>query len=259
MIYNYHTHTYHCRHASGTPEEYILRAVANGIKYMGFSEHMPFRFPDGYESSYRLPTAETAAYFAELTALRKKYENQIDIKIGFEMEYYPTYFHQMLEYAAASGAEYLILGQHFLYEEHPNGIHSTNSSMLKPEDLPEYVSCVVAAIQSKVFTYVAHPDLFSPIVEASFYRKEMRKICAASRECSVPLEINFLGIRDNRSYPHEPFWELAGEEQSPVTFGFDAHDVLNAYDAASLEKAQELVEKYNLNYIGMPEIINISR
>lgn len=258
MIYNYHTHTYHCRHASGTPEEYIVRAIANGIQYMGFSDHIPFRFPDGYESFYRVPTSEITAYFAELNSLREKYAGQIDIKIGFEMEYYPTYFHQMLEYAAAVGAEYLILGQHFLYDEHPNGVYSNDSSTLKPRDLQEYVSCVTAAIRSKAFTYIAHPDLVSPAANAAHYREEMRKICTASRECSVPLEINFLGIRDNRTYPHEPFWELAGEEQAPVTFGFDAHDAASAYDADSLKKAHKLVEKYHLNYIGMPKIIDFS-
>ena len=33
MNYNYHTRTYLCRHASGTPEEYVQRAIENGIKY----------------------------------------------------------------------------------------------------------------------------------------------------------------------------------------------------------------------------------
>ena len=258
MLYNYHTHTYHCRHASGTPEEYVKRALSCGIRYLGFSEHIPFRFPDGYESGYRLPNSELITYFSELTALREKYRDQIDIKIGFEIEYYPAYFHQMLEHISTSGAEYLILGQHFLYNEYPNGVYA-NDPTLCPKDLQEYVSCVTSAIQSKVITYVAHPDLCQPVVSMDLYREEMRKICTVSRECNVPLEINFLGIRDNRSYPYEPFWEIAGEEQAPVTFGFDAHDVFSAYDAASMKKANYLVKKYNLNYIGMPEIINILR
>ena len=42
-----------------------------------------------------------------------------------------------------------------------------------------------------------------------------------------------------------------------MTFGFDAHDVPSAFDEKSLKKAKMLVEKYNLNYIGKPDIIDI--
>ena len=49
MNYNFHTHTFRCHHASGTPEEYVLRAIDVGIEYMGFSDHFPYRFADGYK------------------------------------------------------------------------------------------------------------------------------------------------------------------------------------------------------------------
>jgi len=34
------------------------------------------------------------------------------------------------------------------------------------------------------------------------FKTEMRKICVASKEYNIPLEMNFLGIRDNRCYPN---------------------------------------------------------
>ena len=46
MDYNYHTHTARCGHAVGEDEEYVKRAIECGIKYMGFSDHAPIRFPD---------------------------------------------------------------------------------------------------------------------------------------------------------------------------------------------------------------------
>ena len=49
MDYNYHTHTYRCGHAIGEDEEYIKVSIQNGIKHLGFSDHIPFAFPDGYE------------------------------------------------------------------------------------------------------------------------------------------------------------------------------------------------------------------
>ncbi len=258
MIYNFHTHTKRCGHAVGTEESYIIRAIENGIKYLGFSDHIPFKFSDGTESPYRVPTSEGKAYCEEIKALREKYKNEIDIKVGFESEYYPQCFDEMLKNAIEYGAEYLILGQHFVAPENTPSVYT-----ITPTDdadaLKEYVQSVILAMQKKVFTYVAHPDIFNFTGDEQIYQQEMRKLCAASRELCVPLEINFLGIRDNRIYPNGKFFKIAGEECSPVTFGFDAHDTESAFDGVSLLKAKEMVLKYNLNYIGKPEIIPIQK
>lgn len=253
MNYNYHTHTTRCGHATGTEREYIERAIACGIRYMGFSDHAPFIFPDGYESSYRVPSAQAAEYVETLTALREAYQDRLDLKIGFEMEYYPSHFEKMLQNVRQLGAEYLILGQHFVGEEHPSGIGSyrLNTSV---EDLKEYTDCVVKAIQSGAFTYVAHPDVFSFAGDEAVYKNEARRLCEASKACGIPLELNFLGIREGRRYPNAAFWQVAGEVQCPVTFGFDAHDVAAAYDGDSLPVAEKIVETYGLHYIGKPEI-----
>jgi len=253
MIYNYHAHTFRCKHASGTEEEFIKQAIAGGVKRFGFSDHFPFTFPDGYESSFRVPTAQVEDYFSTLYALREKYKNKLTIYVGFEMEYYPIYFEEMLEDARNYGAEYLILGQHFLYNEHPDGIPSTRKTD-NPTYLREYVTTVTDAMKTGVFTYVAHPDIFHFIGDETVYCEEIRKICITSRELSIPLEINFLGIRDGRHYPNERFWNIAAQEKSPVTFGFDAHHTPHAYDAVSLIAAKEFVKKLHLNYIGEPKI-----
>lgn len=254
MNYNYHSHTFRCGHAKDTEEEYILRAIDCGIQSMGFSDHIPFRFPDGRESRFRVPMDEVQAYFSTLRDLREKYRDQIELKIGFEMEYYPIHFQAMLANARAWGCEYLILGQHFIGNEDPGSLYVAKTSD-DPAQLREYVDCVICGMHSGVFSYIAHPDLFNFTGSAADYELEMSRLCAESRRTDIPLEINFLGIRDSRPYPRETFWAIAGQEQCPVTFGFDAHDALNAYDATSLECARKMVNKYNLNYIGRPTLI----
>lgn len=256
MNYNYHTHTARCGHASGKEEEYILRAIEGGITHMGFSDHLPFRFPDGSQSHYRIPMEQAKDYMDTLCALREKYKEQIHLHIGFEMEYYPTFFPAMLETARTLGAEYLLLGQHFTGDEHP---YQNNFYVANPTDDPalldEYVTNVLTAMDTGLFTYVAHPDIMHFTGDSALYQRQMRRICAAAREKNIPLEINLLGIRDGRHYPREEFWRFAGEVGAPVTFGFDAHDPLSAYDGASLPIATALVEKYSLNYIGEPTLI----
>ena len=39
--FNLHTHTTRCFHAVGSDEEYVLAAIKNGIKILGFSDHCP--------------------------------------------------------------------------------------------------------------------------------------------------------------------------------------------------------------------------
>lgn len=249
MKYNYHTHTFRCRHATGTEEEYVQRAIAGGVTHMGFSDHFPLRFSNGTESLFRVPTSEVALYRDTVLTLREKYKDAIDIRFGFEMEYYPALFDEMRQKAVEYGAEYLILGQHFLKPEcYPDAIVSTWAD--KPrEQLATYASLVVEAIHTGAFTYVAHPDVYTFTGDDAYYDTQMRRICVAARECDTPLEINFLGIRTNRFYPHEAFWRIAGEEGAPVVFGFDAHAAADACDDLSRPEAQRLVDTYRLRFV----------
>ena len=257
MNYSYHNHTFYCSHATGTPEEYVKRAIECGVKHMGFSEHCPLVFSTGLQSKYRLQYEDIGAYFEELLNLKEKYKNEIDIKIGFEMEYYPELFFETLQNAKNYGAEYLILGQHYTQPEYMENSLPTPTKTSDEARLQKYVSLVVEAIKTGVFTYVAHPDMINFVGDEDVFRNEFRKICITSRENNIPLEINFLGIRANRNYPNEKAIAVMGEEKNPVTFGFDAHDAPSAFDGQSLQKALALVEKYKLNYIGKPEIIKL--
>lgn len=249
MIANYHMHTFRCGHATGTEREYIERSIEGGLKIIGFSDHMPFRFPDGYESGYRVPTALAQDYIRTLSALREEYKDKIEIHIGFECEYYPLYFSDMLNYARELGAEYLILGQHFVGSEHPDGLYC-GGKHITPDRLGEYVDCVIGAMESGVFSYVAHPDVFHFVngCEAD-YEKEMRRLCRAAARMDYPLELNFLGIRGKRHYPDERFWRIAGEEGCTAVFGIDSHEAVNAWDPDSLAAAKEITARYGLKVV----------
>lgn len=254
MDYNFHAHTYRCSHATGTEREYIEAAIAAGIKEWGFSDHIPFIFPDGKENSYRVPMVEIQDHINAINKLKVEYKDKINISFGFEMEYYPEFFGEMVENAKNWGAEYLILGQHSVGSE-PDFFFWSTMPTDNEEYLKDYVNRVVEAIKSGVITYVAHPDIFNFVGDDDIYNEEMRKILKAAEECGVPLEINFLGIRDNRNYPTEKFWKLATDYDISVVFGFDAHDVEGAQDLASLPRALEICKKYNLKVLDKLELI----
>ena len=41
MVIDYHLHTPLCRHATGSPEEYLEAARQKGLREIGFADHYP--------------------------------------------------------------------------------------------------------------------------------------------------------------------------------------------------------------------------
>ena len=154
---NFHTHTPRCHHAKGSEREYIEQAIANGFTTLGFSDHVPQPFKNSYVSTIRMALEELDDYVGPLRALQKEYADRIQILIGFEAEYYPDLFEELLEQLRKRAIDYLILGQHHAPEE-PTGFYSGYPT----EDeyrLETYVNQVIEGMQTGVFSYLAHPDL----------------------------------------------------------------------------------------------------
>ena len=82
MIANYHTHTWRCRHADGTEREYVERAIEGGLKILGFSDHSPYPFPDGYDSGMRMRLDQVEGYVDTVLALKKEFDKDIEIHLG---------------------------------------------------------------------------------------------------------------------------------------------------------------------------------
>lgn len=249
MIANYHTHTFRCSHAKGTDEEYILRAVEGGLKVLGFADHAPVNFVEDYKGWWRVQPEDAKEYIEALSRLREKYKDKIKIHIGFEMEYYPEYFNKMYDYVKELGAEYLIMGEHYIDGDWKEASLHSNQPGHTAQEWKKYVDTVIEGMKTGKFLYVAHPDMFNVAANDELYDKEAERLCKAAKELDVPLELNLLGVSDNRNYPDERFLRVAGEVGCKMIFGFDAHDPYRAYDDKSLVKAQVLAKKYNLNII----------
>ena len=256
LTYNYHTHTVRCNHAVDKDEEYIQFAIKSGLKNLGFSDHSPFIREDGIDTLYRVPVSKGAEYVQSIRALREKYKDQIDIIIGFEMEYYPTHFESMLKMVKDFGAEYLILGQHFYKPENKGGLHLLSNPQ-NENDLTIFVNTVIEGMNTGCFSYVAHPDAVLYKGDKDFYVAEIRRLALESKRLNIPLEVNLLGLRENRLYLNPEFWKIVSEVGSPVVIGGDTHRACHVYNEESIEKAFKMIKDYNLNFVENPKIIKI--
>lgn len=247
MEANYHTHTWRCRHAEGTEREYVERAILGGMKVLGFSDHTPYPFPNGYRSTFRMDVSQLEEYVATIENLRDEYKDDIDIRIGLEVEYYPRFFEELTKLTDQYPIEYFILGQHFLGDE----IGDSYSGVPSPSvsRLHRYVVQVKEAMETGRFSYVAHPDLLYFVGPDDDYEREMRHLCIHAKKLDIPLEINFLGLYEGRSYPKQLFWKIAGEVGNKVIFGCDAHKPDMVINPFSMREALNMVEKYGLERV----------
>ncbi|MEF9893343.1 histidinol-phosphatase [Anaerorhabdus sp.] len=227
--FNIHSHTIRCLHAVGTDEEYVLKAIEAGIKTLGFSDHVPLIDDQGMGD--RMTMNQVQEYIDSVLSLKEKYKNEIDIKLGFECEYFKTnleHYRQLLNVC-----DYLILGHHY---EEPNSIDYCE--FCDDTRVLQYAESICAGIKSGLFTYLAHPDYFMiPRNDWSdSCTKAIEKIFICAKEEGIPIEINLKGMRYGKQqysfgesfiYPNKKTVELLMKHRPMIVYGLDCHDPIH--------------------------------
>lgn len=238
LVYNYHTHTSRCGHAVGLDEEYVLKAIKLGIKRLGFSDHI--FFPGTLQPRVRMNEGEVENYLSSINHLKEKYKDQIEIKVGFEVEYLPMFMDRYIDLSKSKKVDYLLLGQHF----------GQFGMEIKPyyEDVIKYALDVKEAVELGVFTYVAHPDHFLLGVDKwnDECEKAARIIFEACEKTNTPIEINILGIRQHRPYPSKDLFKLSKQYKLKYVLGVDAHNP-NDFNQSDIDKAFEFLKEFDID------------
>jgi histidinol-phosphatase (PHP family) len=219
-----HNHTTRCNHAEGTIDEYIERAIELGIDIYGFSEHAPMDFDEGYRLSFH----EMDAYTNDILTAKKKYQAQIEILLGYEVDWLPGY---MDERILQADVDYLIGSVHFIDKwsfDNPEFIGGWKSRSID-EIWKAYFEATTAMAKSGKFDIVGHLDLIK--VFKYLPKKEIRLLASdtlkAIKKSGMVLEINAAGLRKpiKEIYPSQQLLEEAYTMDIPITFGSDAHTV----------------------------------
>jgi histidinol-phosphatase (PHP family) len=234
MLANYHTHTYRCGHAYGEDEDYVLSAIKAGYQILGFSDHV--MIPDIQQEDYRIrgDYRMLPDYLLSIRNLRDIYHNQIEIHIGMEAEYSPDLEDYLCSLLDTKQVEYLVFGNHYRsYKNHHFEDYFGN--VRDPKDIIDYVTLAEKALSTGLYSCFAHPDLFMSnyLSWDSACEEAAHRICKASLQYQVPLELNQGGIRYagltrignelRYRYPYRRFWEIVAQYNNPVIIGVDAH------------------------------------
>ena len=154
---NYHTHTARCHHAIGEDRYYVEDAIASGKKVLGFSDHCPWVYRDGYLSETRMLPKDLDDYFSSILSLKREYARDITVYVGFESEYIPEQMEAQDKLLSDYPVDYMILGQHFIVPENQGSYMG-----FEPEteaDFIRYIDLIIEGMESGRYRYVAHPDL----------------------------------------------------------------------------------------------------
>lgn len=226
QTFNYHTHTRRCGHAVGSDEEYIQAAIKAGITTLGFSEHLGY---DGWDdANERIPFKDNDAYLDDMQKLKVKYIDKIDIRIGFEYEFFEDcvdFLKQM-----KSKCDYMINGQHAI-DRSNQYLHVTCSD----DDVDTMANQVCRGIELGLTDYLAHPDYFMLAHDELNERNKqaIRRIAVCAKEHHIPIEANLKGMRygtKNYSYgaqfryPHKELFAILADIGCDIVFGYDAHN-----------------------------------
>ena len=247
--FNYHTHTERCKHAEKgyNDEEYVKEAFETGIKFLAFTDHIPFMNTKDTKSNVRMDYDEIDEYLQSIINLKDKYQGEINIETGFEFEYFPNEIEHIMK--MKSMVDKMILGQHFVFDSQGNIKYFTSKQEATDKDAIQYICLINKALQAGIPDIIAHPDLFFK------YRKEFgkkeefftRQLCKIIQKYTVPVEINLNEIyreyvkaqkqipdgteqeqiklaMKTIKYPNEHFWRILSEYDGiKVLFGIDAH------------------------------------
>lgn len=222
MIVDLHNHTPLCNHAEGSMDEYIEKAIQAGTKVFGFSDHAPMDF----DPEYRMKFEEMQAYESSVLAAKEKYREQINILLGYEVDYLEGHMDPKVLHAKV---DYLIGSVHFL-----EGWGFDNPEFIgkwQEQDIDEiwqnYFNAIEAMAKSGLFDIVGHFDLIKvfKFMPKGDINAMAHKALLAIQKAGMVLELNIAGYRKDvqEPYPSKTLLEEAYKLNIPITFASDAH------------------------------------
>ncbi|MBN1803578.1 MAG: histidinol-phosphatase HisJ [Candidatus Lokiarchaeota archaeon] len=243
ILEDWHTHNELCHHAVGTLEDYARQAIKKGLTTIGFNDHFPYEFYNGIENvpyeEYSMRLDELDLYLATTKNLRDKYQKNINIKIGFEIEFIESQVAVLNSHLSPllSELDYIHGSVHILSLE--NGLWPMDDERfievfekIDIDDIyAQFYQHNQKMISSKEFEFdiVSHFDLpkkFNklPVKKAEFIEQASQTLDLIKKN-DLTMEVNTSGFRKavKEQYPSNEILEIMYDLDIPILLGSDAH------------------------------------
>lgn len=205
--------------------DYAKRAVELGLGELGFADHNPM--PE-YFDDWRMLREDLPRYFESIEEARARFPS-LPIRLGLECDFIPGREKWIEELAGLADWDFLTGSVHYLPQgwevDHPRYVarHQGHAEEIWADYWRLYCEC----IRSRLFDFVAHPDLPKKfgITPGGDLRRFYEPAVKALAGSGVAFEINTAGLRrDCREvYPARAFLDLAAAAGVPMLINSDAH------------------------------------
>ena len=240
-MYNYHTHTLYCD-GSAEPELYVLSAIEQKMKVLGFSAHAPVSF----DNAWSLKTGNKTNYCKRIEELKKQYADKLIILNGLEIDYIPGLTTPFADFIKNYNLDYTIGSVHLVKSLTSDDLwfidgaeknYTTGLTNIFNDDIKTAVGAYYKQIQQMVITQkpdiIGHVDKVKMNNKKRFFTEDEKwyiqlvddtlKVIA-QQNCIV--ELNTRGIYSGKSetfFPSPFILEKCLKMEIPVMINSDAH------------------------------------
>lgn len=247
--------TYHCHtdfsDGKNSLEEMVEQAQKLGFSHIGISDHLIVHKNIEQSPSWQIMTGRSGSHIYKadfktaLPAFQKhcdelrKVSRQKNFKIyvGFEVDFfnYDGWLEELKEFLSQLDYDYVISGNHFLFDEKCETIYNIDKRLSAIIDKPKiqrlissHFKTIALSAKSELFKFVAHPDyvrkMGTEFCSISDFVEEKTELLQALKLSKTGVEISTKGLRKiGDFYPDERFLQKVKEYDIPVVISDDAH------------------------------------
>lgn len=248
-LVDYHMHTV-LSDGKNTYEEMVQQAILKGLMEIGFTDHICLKPVD-----WAIRIEDIPVMTRQIADLQSKYKDQIQIRYGVEMDYFPGYEDEIHKLIESIPVDYVIGSVHFIGDWNFDTDESFYGKWSNNKLYEKYFHLIQKAAQSDLFDIIGHIDLIKkfriyPETNQDTLFEETVKII---KEHNLVVELNTGGLDRpcQEFFPNSRILQFCKEHQVPVTLSSDSHKIVHI--ARHFNEALGL-----LTQIGYNEIVGFS-
>jgi len=247
---DYHMHSI-LSDGQNSYEEMIRMAIAKGLDEIGFSDHVCLKSVD-----WAIRMEDIPVMTRQIQDLKQKYANQIQIKYGIEVDYFPGYEAELKDLIESIPVDYVIGSVHFIGDWNFDVDQSLYGKWSNDKLYEMYLGSVQKAAQSGLFDTIGHIDIIKKfrVYPETNQDKLFEDTIRIIKDHNLVVELNTGGMdRPCAEFmPGTKLLEMCYNHHVPVTLASDAHRVEQI--ARYYESATTLLSR-----IGYTEIVGFNK
>lgn len=247
---DYHMHSI-LSDGKNSYEEMVRMAISKGLDEIGFSDHVCIK-----PVNWAIRMEDIPVMTRQILDLKSEYKDQIQIRYGIEVDYFPGYEDELKDVIDSIPVDYVIGSIHFIDDWNFDTDQSLYGKWSNDELYEMYFSLVKQAAQSGLFDIIGHIDIIKKfrVYPETNQDKLLEDTIKTIKANNLVVELNTGGMdRPCAEFTPSPrLLEMCYNHHVPVTLSSDSHRC--EHIARHYENAVKL-----LTHIGYTEIVGFNK